>query len=298
MEMRCIRQESAMRIPGATLDGIAALVAAAEHGDKAKAAGELGISISALEKRLKALSDVVGTRLLQNIDERITLSEAGQIYYPEAIQTIEHALLAEEKTRAHLLLRENLLLVGHSTYLAPRLLALVRQLTFDRPSPVRVDHRSGLTADIVNRVVAGTLHAGFGYLPVSRPGLLVRQLFEEPLVACLPADHPLAQRTQVHPEDFYQERFVAVSRESMPAFHEEIAMHFAGFGVELRVVADAFSPREALAYVEQKVGVCLLALSSITPERGIVVRPLSTRYCRPGHRDRGYCEAGCSGPRP
>ena len=101
-----------------------------------------------------------------------TLSEAGQFFYPEAVKTLEHALLAEDKTHAHLLLRANHLLIGHSTYLAPKLLAIIRQLEFDPPSPVHIEHRSGFTADIVRRVLDGTLHAGFRHFPIQHPDLL------------------------------------------------------------------------------------------------------------------------------
>jgi hypothetical protein len=70
---------------------------------------------------------------------------------------------------------------------------------------------------------------------------------------------------------------VAVSRELLPAVHQEIEDHFEGFGIDLRIVADAFSPLEAMTYVREKVGICLLAASSIVPQSGIAVKPLSTR---------------------
>ncbi len=139
----------------------------------------------------------MGVKLLNNNEESWILTEAGQFFYPEAVKTLEHALLAEDKTQAYLLLRAKHLLVGHSTYLAPKLLAIVRQLGFDPPSPVHIEHRSGLTADIVRRVLDGTLHAGFGYFPIQHPDLLVRLLLEEAFVVCMTSYHPLAQRAQI-----------------------------------------------------------------------------------------------------
>ena len=63
----------------------------------------------------------------------------------------------------------------------------------------------------------------------------------------------------------------------MPSFHEEIETFYLGFGVHLKVVADAFAPPEALAYVEQKIGICLLAQSSAVSRPGIAIKPLSNR---------------------
>jgi len=69
---------------------------------------------------------------------------------------------------------------------------------------------------------------------------------------------------------------IAVAREPMPQFHREIEEHFSGFGIALKVVADAFAPAEALNHVVQKIGICLLASSSIVARQGIVVCSLST----------------------
>ena len=71
--------------------------------------------------------------------------------------------------------------------------------------------------------------------------------------------------------------FIAIGRGPMPVFHEEIENFFLGFGVHLNVVADAFAPPEALAYVEQKIGICLLAQSAVVSRSGIATKPLSNR---------------------
>ena len=70
---------------------------------------------------------------------------------------------------------------------------------------------------------------------------------------------------------------IAVSREPRPERHREIEDHFLGFGIDLEVVADAYSAPEALTYVEQRVGFCLLAGTSVVNRPGITVKPLSTR---------------------
>jgi DNA-binding transcriptional LysR family regulator len=97
------------------------------------------------------------------------------------------------------------------------------------------------------------------------------------LVACIPSSRPLASRTEIRPQDLATERIIAVARQALPALHAEIEEYCLGFGIELQIVEDAFSPTEALAYVEQKVGICILAASSAVAWRGVTVRPLSTR---------------------
>lgn len=52
--------------------------------------------------------------------------------------------------------------------------------------------------------------------------------------------------------------------------------HLLDFGVAPSITVDAYSAPEAIAYVEQKVGICLLAGTSIAGRTGIVAKPLST----------------------
>ncbi len=97
-------------------------------------------------------------------------------------------------------------------------------------------------------MVDGSLHAGFGILPIRMRELLVRTIYEEPLVACIPAGHRLAARPALAQHDFDGEPIIAVSREPWPERHQEIEDFFGGFGVALRVVCDAYSASEALTY--------------------------------------------------
>jgi DNA-binding transcriptional LysR family regulator len=87
----------------------------------------------------------------------------------------------------------------------------------------------------------------------------------------------VAAKTTIYPRDLDDEPIIAVSREPWPERHREIEDHFADFGIELQVVADAYSAPEALTYVEHKVGICLLAGTSVVLRPSIRVKPLSTR---------------------
>ena len=192
------------------------------------------------------------------------------------MKAVEQALLVEEQVYARQAIRNHHLMVGHSTNLPSRLIAAITQLHIDDGQSVHIEHRSGLTSTTVQRVIDGSLHAGFGILPIRTPELLIRTIYEEPLVACIPFGHRLAAKPVVSPKDFDGEPFIAVSREPWPERHQEIEDHCADFGVALDVVEDAYSAPEALAHVEQKTGICLLSVSSVAGRPGIVMKPLST----------------------
>lgn len=269
-----------MRVPDCSMDVLVALVAAAESKTKAEAAGKLRLSISALDKRFKSASSLFGAPLVQQSDSEIRLTEEGEIFYTSAVRSVEFASLAEQNTRTHLLLKMNHVLVGHSSYLAPGVLALVHGLRFEEHPRVRVNHRAGLTGSIARSVRDGEMLAGFGFLPLKAPELVIRKVWEEPLMVCIPASDSMASRSIIRAEDLDGRPFIAVSRDPMPGMHEEMEDHLSAMGVRLKIVADAFAATEALNLVEQQVGMCILSQSSAMPRRGVMIRPLWTQALR------------------
>jgi DNA-binding transcriptional LysR family regulator len=130
---------------------------------------------------------------------------------------------------------------------------------------------------LIDQAVANSLlHVGISFLPVTLLELTVQPLLEEPVVLCMKAGHALATKPEIRPEDLDGQPVIAVARQILPAMHEEIAGFFSGFGLELNVVADAYTPLEALSLVEQQVGVCFLCRSLATLGRNIVTKPLFT----------------------
>ena len=253
------------------------MVNTAEQRSMLRAGKEIGLSPSAISKRIRAADEIVGSKIFKMTETGLLLTKRGETFYFEAVQALEHACRAEEKTKAEVLIEKKHLLIGHSTCLAPRLLNLLHTIQFDDDLDIHVHHSSGLTMELVQKVLAGTLHAGFGFLPLSHPDLLVRQLYEEPLVACIPSNHPLVTRHMIHIQELIRAPWIAVAREPFPSAHEEIERSLHGYGIQLQVVADAYSPWEAEAYVAHKVGLCLLARSSALARPGVAIKPIATR---------------------
>ena len=265
-----------MRRPKVKLDNLIAFMTVAEKHNVDDAAEELGLSASGVRKQLDTIENTFGIRLFEKIGGNLILTEDGEQFYGDAERAVGQVLLAEEQVYARQAIRNHHLLVGHSTNLPPKLITVITQIRIDDTHPVRLEHQSGLTSTTIRGVSEGSFHAGFGILPIRAPGLLIRTIYEEPLMACIPVGHRLAVKPVISPQDFDGEPMIAVSREPWPERHQEIEDHCADFGVTLRVVADAYSAPEALAYVEQKTGICLLPATSVAGWPGIIVIPLST----------------------
>jgi len=265
-----------MRRPKVKLDNLAVFMTVADKHNIDDAASEMGLSGSGVRKQLDAIENTFGIRLFEKIGGHLVLTAEGELFYEDATRAVEQALLAEEQVYARQAIRNHHLVVGHSTNLPSKLIAAIAQLRIESDQPVHIEHRSGLTSTTVRKVIDGVLHAGFGILPIRSPNLLVRAIYEEPLVVCIPLGHRFAVKPAISPQHFDGEPFIAVSRDPWPERHHEIEEHFGDFGVVLTVVADAYSATEALAYVEHKTGICLLPASSVANWPGIAVKPLST----------------------
>jgi DNA-binding transcriptional LysR family regulator len=262
-----------MRIPALTIDILVAVIALAQNKSLESAGEELSLSASAVHKRVRAAENILGQKLFKGTEEGMLLTSGGQLFYPEAVRAVEQTMLTEEKTKAYIGRKEGQILVGHSTFLPPRLLAFVMGLNHESAG-IRVEHLPGLTRTLAKQVIDGILDAAFGDLSVTHPALLSRRLFEEPLVVCLPKGHRLAVNPVIRPQDLDGEPMISVSRDPAPTHHEEIQEFFVDFGVNLNIVADAFGPPEALILVEQRIGICLLEASAAMSQMA-VARPLS-----------------------
>ena len=263
-----------MRVPSLSIDALAALIALTQHGNFERAGRELAISASAVHKRLRTAERVLGCRLFLIDKKEIAPTEMGRKLYTDALRIIGDVSLAEQKVKALVDLGRKTVLLGHSTYLPPVLLAIVMRLESGSLGRLRIEHRSGLTPVLAQQVIEGTLHAAFGEVFDPPRPLVVRQLVEEPIVVCMPKRHRFANNRTIRPEDLDGERIVAVAREYLPQQHSEVEDILSQFGTKTRVVADAFGPSEGLVLVAQQLGICFLPVSHASSP-SVVAKPLS-----------------------
>jgi DNA-binding transcriptional LysR family regulator len=267
-----------MRRLNIRMDGQIAVLAVAEKGSFKAAGDYLGVGKSAIRKQVENIDDELGAHVFRFAGGRMVLTQAGDIYLPEARESVRHARLGVDRVRAFVRVQTNELRIGYSTYLNTKLLDIVRRIQPAGATPVSVMRESMLTQEAVAGVLQGALHVGFGILPISEPELETRLLMEDALVVCLPAGHRLATKSTVQPDELAGESLISVMRKSLPGRHNEIAAHFESLGVPLQFVADAQSFKEALWLTTQGIGVSLMTrFSASSCRHEVVIRPLSDR---------------------
>lgn len=168
-----------------------------------RAAQRLHIVQSAVSQQVRRLERELGVELFDRSQRHVRLTVAGARFLPEA----RGVLAAEERARAAVAdlagAHDATLRLGTSTGLGTHLDRVLDALAALDPG-IAVDLVSAPAAERLEKVAAGELDAAFlrgrrppgaAGAPADDGGIRVVPLWPDPLVAVLPARHPLAARS-------------------------------------------------------------------------------------------------------
>lgn len=146
----------------------------------------------------------------------------------------------------------------------------------------------------LDRVRAGTLDVALvrDDVPGEGDDLHAEVVFEERLVACVPAGHDLADRGEISPTELADIPHISYPRALMPGYIDRVADVFSGVPGGVRAVEEVVHQETALGFVAAGVGVSVLpesvrqlvppsiavvAISGSPTSRLIAVRPAQPR---------------------
>lgn len=203
------------------IGAIPVFVAVAECGGFASAARRLGITKSGVSKRIGTLEAHLGTQLFHRSTRSISLTEAGEIYLPHAVQALGSAQEAEDAVAAvqgrpvgHLKLSAPMSFGRlHVAPLLTEFLANYPDITLDLTMDDRV-------VDLIDAGLDLAIRAGT--LPDS--ALIARQLAPIHSVIVASPEYLSRQGSLQHPEDLLLHNCLhyAYSRDPMEwVFHDQ-----------------------------------------------------------------------------
>jgi DNA-binding transcriptional LysR family regulator len=200
-------------------------VTVAEELHFGRAAERLHIVQSAVSMQIQRLERELGAELFDRTPRRVRLTAAGERLLPEA----RAVLAAADRARAAVAPPPGLR-IGTSTGLGTHLDRVLA--AFARHAPdVPVELFSLPVAERLARVAGGQLDAAFVRAVEPVPGVRVLPLWPDPLVAALPATHPLAGRAEIGVEELAEVPLTLTERRNNPALVDLVvgACHQAGF---------------------------------------------------------------------
>lgn len=237
-------------------------VAVGEECHFGRAAQRLHIAQPPLSQQVKALEGELGVRLLNRSTRKVELTAAGERFLDRArgiLASLDAAGAEVVRIASGEAGRLSVGFTGTATYeLLPTLARLLHQ---DLPG-IELDlHGEMLTPRQVTALGDGTIDLGFLRPPVNDPGLEVRVLRREPLIAALPEAHRLAGQPSVRLADLRDETFISYPAHRRSVVHDAVFAACGRAGFEPAEVHEVAETSTLVAFVAAGIGVALVPTS-------------------------------------
>ncbi|MEI0891146.1 LysR substrate-binding domain-containing protein [Pseudomonas aeruginosa] len=254
-------------------------IAVAEELHFGRAAERLGISQPPLSQQIQALEEEIGARLFERTNRRVELTDAGRLFLDESRQVlaqVDKAVLLAR--RAHLgELGE--LKIGFTSS-APFTSTIPSSIhAFRKAYPdVHLDLQEMSSRQVLKALLEESLQVGV-IRPLALPDAVHWvELFREPLVAVLRADHPLAAGSEdgLAIAALAEEPFMFFPRSYGTGLYDQVIALTRQAGFSPRIAQEASEAMTIIGLVSAGLGVSILPASfRRTRVDGVVYRTLS-----------------------
>ncbi len=236
-------------------------VVLAEELHFGRAASKLAITQPPLSSAIKSLEEELEVQLLIRDSKHVELTQAGEAFLEEARQILEHVARASNVAKIVARGMRGRLEIGVTGSLIYREVpAIVKQFNAEMPD-VEVVLREMSSADQLNELLRGQIHAGFLNGSTVPPQLTFLPMGEDEFVLCLPENHPQARAKTVDLRQLAHESFVMFSRDVAPANHDNVIAIFSRAGIHPKIAHAARQWLTIVAMVANGLGVSLVPRS-------------------------------------
>jgi LysR family transcriptional regulator, hydrogen peroxide-inducible genes activator len=197
-----------VRARGFDLRQLECFCAVARTGSFTRAAEDLGIAQPSLSEQISRLEQGLGAPLFERLNRRIELTPLGEAILGKAQALLEDAAALPEHCER---VRDGIrgpLRVGAIPTILPHFLAPLLKVFTERCPDVDLHVCEGKTAELVEAILNGRIDIALVSLPVEGAGLVMKELFRDPLYLAVPETHPLASAGRVQLRRLSQERLL------------------------------------------------------------------------------------------
>lgn len=232
--------------------------ALAETLNFTRAAERLHIAQPPLSRQIQQLEEELGVTLLER-GRPLRLTEAGRFFHEHSSALLEQLAKVCDNTRR--------IGQGEKTWLgigfAPSTLygvlpELIRRLRSDAELELGLNEMT--TLQQVEALKAGRIDIGFGRIHIEDPAIQQQVLTLDPLVAALPAGHPLLA-APASLEALAREPFVLYPGNPRPSYADHVLALFATHGLQVRVAQWTNELQTAIGLVAAGIGITLVPAS-------------------------------------
>jgi DNA-binding transcriptional LysR family regulator len=245
-----------------------------------RSARELHVSQSAISEQMADLEREIGVILLARGRQKTKLTPHGEIFLAEAKKVLAAAENAVQTAQRSARGEIGTLTIGFfNGGTGAEVPNVIRNFRRSHPG-VRVSVVEMIPSEQSKALIEGTLDIGFTR-PLEPPvDQLLRSelMYQDPLIAALPKDHPLA-RGPIDLRKLARERFVLVARETSQSLFGKITALCSEAGFSPQIVATGTVWSSVILLVQAGEGVAILPsnLQQRGAFRDLVFCPLTNR---------------------
>jgi len=254
------------------------LLAVAEHGAITDAALALGVSQSALSRRIDQLEEALGASLFERVGRGVALTAIGQIAVDEGKLLVQRYERLRSRIHEHLRLDAGVVRIGGGAtavgFLLPGAIAAFRK---QHPGVVFQVKEAG-SREIEAAVGSEELELGIVTRPTRTRDVEERLLARDRIVLVASKDHALARRERLDTRALNGQNLVGFEAGSAVRWLIDAALREAQ--VEVNVVMELRSVAAILQMVETTGSLAFVSELSVVSEqsrRGRAVVPLAVR---------------------
>lgn len=222
-----------------------------------RAAEKLYIAQPPLTRQIKQLEEEIGARLFNREPRGLSLTPAGQYFLKQAQQILDKVNTAAAGARRVADHGKTIFGIGFvPSIFYGQLPSMVRRLRHQNEG-LEIVLQELKTGQQVEALKAGRIDIGFGRLRIDDPDVDQEVLFDEPIIAALPASHPLAGSMPTLAE-LAQHPMIIYPAGPGPNFSDIMLGLFLRRGLTVEVVQEVNDIQTALGLVASDMGFTLV----------------------------------------
>lgn len=226
-----------------------------------RAAELLHIAQPPLSRQIQQLEDELGVTLIDRSSRPLALTRAGSFFFEQSTQILGRIEEMAQATRRVGAGQRRWLGIGFvPSMLYGELPRVIQRFMRENPGleVVLTELTSVQQADALQ---AGRIDVGFGRVAITTDGLVNTLIQEEPMVAALPADSPLAKAKTLTLKALAEQTVILYPASPRPSFADQVLTQFRAHGFPLTNVYETNGLQTAIGLVAAGVGVSLVPSS-------------------------------------
>lgn len=258
-----------------TLNQLISFCTVAETGNISKAADRLNISQPPLSRQIAQLESTLGAKLFCRSANGVSLTLAGEQFLHDSRAILDLLDQACDNLRALESGQKGFLKLGATMYASYSVLPQITMQHRQRYPDISLQFREMIPADLKAALLDGRLDAAISFSEPATTGIDSMVLLSEPLIAALPANHPLAKASHFSLELVSDEPFITVPRQSAPVLYDSILEQCLRAGFSPHIGLEVTVQQTVMNFVAHGAGVALIPASMEHGQlRGVVYRGL------------------------